>query len=337
MWENLFVVITTINEISAGILKLLELSEELNFKIILVGDRKTPDITESKNLTYLSLERQKELYPKFADLIPYNHYCRKNIGYLYSMHNGAEFIFDTDDDNIPYDNFEEIFNIYNSKKLIYENSNKEAVNVYKYFSNEHIWPRGLPLNLIHNFNPKNLNKYNLENDYERLPVVQFLADKDPDVDAIYRLQFKNEIVFEKRDLSLILGKNMFCPFNSQATLFHKSVFSFLYLPSYVPFRMTDIWRSFVIQGIAHNSNFFIGFSNAIVYQDRNSHDLLKDFKDEIEGYLNNEEIINRCNKFEWESCPNLSSMYKYILSCTDSFELKELDIINEWSNLCETI
>ena len=37
--------------------------------------------------------------------MPFNHYCRKNLGYLYSINNNTDIIFDTDDDNYPLNNF----------------------------------------------------------------------------------------------------------------------------------------------------------------------------------------------------------------------------------------
>ncbi len=37
---------------------------------------------------------------KIILLLQWNHFGRKNIGFLYAMHNGAEVIYDTDDDNI---------------------------------------------------------------------------------------------------------------------------------------------------------------------------------------------------------------------------------------------
>ena len=36
-----------------------------------------------------------------ANLLPKNHYTRKNLGYLYAIKNGADAIIDTDDDNFP--------------------------------------------------------------------------------------------------------------------------------------------------------------------------------------------------------------------------------------------
>ena len=73
--------------------------------MVIVGDKKSHPIKDGKNLTYLSVEDQKKLGYKTVKHVPYNHYTRKNIGYLYAMEQGAEIIYDTDDDNIPYENW----------------------------------------------------------------------------------------------------------------------------------------------------------------------------------------------------------------------------------------
>jgi len=64
----------------------------------------------------------------------------------------------------------------------------------------------------------------------------------------------------------------------------------MYLPAYCSFRMTDIWRSFVAQRLAWEMDWTLLFHNATVWQDRNEHDLMRDFADEIPGYLNNAAI-----------------------------------------------
>ena len=84
-----------------------------------------------------------------------------------------------------------------------------------------------------------------------------------------------------------LGDNTFCPFNSQNTTWFKEAFPLLYLPSYCSFRMTDIWRSFVAQRIAWTCGWPILFHQSTVWQLRNDHNLMNDFKDEISGYNNN--------------------------------------------------
>jgi hypothetical protein len=54
--------------------------------------------------------------------------------------------------------------------------------------------------------------------------------------------------------------------------------------------MTDIWRSFVAQRIAWANGWSVLFHEANVWQDRNDHSLMRDFADEVPGYLNNRAI-----------------------------------------------
>jgi hypothetical protein len=54
-------------------------------------------------MVYLTVEIQKNLPYKTIQLTPMNSFSRKNIGYLFAMHNGAEVILDLDDDNIIID------------------------------------------------------------------------------------------------------------------------------------------------------------------------------------------------------------------------------------------
>jgi hypothetical protein len=54
--------------------------------------------------------------------------------------------------------------------------------------------------------------------------------------------------------------------------------------------MTDIWRSFVAQRIAWENGWSVLFRSADVVQERNEHSLMKDFADEVPGYLHNRTI-----------------------------------------------
>lgn len=54
--------------------------------------------------------------------------------------------------------------------------------------------------------------------------------------------------------------------------------------------MTDIWRSFITQRILWTCGWSLLFHNSSVYQERNEHNLMKDFSDEIPGYNNNDRI-----------------------------------------------
>jgi hypothetical protein len=121
-------------------------------------------------------------------------------------------------------------------------------------------------------------------------VQQYLADGDPDVDAVYRLILGANCDFEGGD-PVVLRSGSNCPFNSQNTAWFPPAFPLMYLPSHASFRMTDIWRSFVAQTCLHHQGYAISFHPATVRQDRNLHSLLHDFEDEIPGYLNNSRLM----------------------------------------------
>jgi hypothetical protein len=158
------------------------------------------------------------------------------------------------------------------------------VNVYRYYTDHLIWPRGLPLDSVQQPLP------GLGPEREVcVPIQQGLADDNPDVDAIYRLTLPLPFSFD-RQLRVALGAGAWCPYNSQNTIYYRQAFPLLYLPAYCSFRMTDIWRSFVAQRIAWANGWSILFREATVTQDRNDHSLMKDFEDEISGYLGNRKI-----------------------------------------------
>jgi hypothetical protein len=54
--------------------------------------------------------------------------------------------------------------------------------------------------------------------------------------------------------------------------------------------MTDIWRSFIAQRIAWANSWAVLFTEPTVWQERNDHNLLRDFQDEVPGYLHNRRI-----------------------------------------------
>ncbi len=316
-----FIVITTINKKTKAIKKFANLLKD--WQIILVGDKKSQKIKSENNITFLSIEDQKKLNFNITKQLPYNHYCRKNIGYLYAIKLGANVIYDTDDDNIPYNNW--IFPKFECQNYI--KSNKKFINIYKYFSHENVWPRGFPLNEITQINQ--LKIHNIQQN-KKIGAWQGLADIEPDVDAIYRLTINKKITFKNKK-SVFLNKNTYCPFNSQNTLWNKEVFPFMYLPSTVNFRFTDILRGYIAQRLFWQHNFYLGFTKATVYQERNQHNLIKDFKDEIECYINIIPIINLLDKCKLgkEKNKNIIKIYK-TLKNNNFIKKRELTILKAW-------
>jgi len=257
------------------------LEQEIPF--FLIGDVASPPHFALAGCSFYSLAQQEALEFRIASRTPKRHYARKNIGYLLAMESGAKIIIETDDDNFPRPSFWERRN-----RTVHTATLRGAgwVNSYHYFAGVPIWPRGLPLDAIHNRLPE---FDSLPTALCDCPIQQGLADGNPDVDAIYRLILPLPVQF-RCDRSLALAERSWCPFNSQNTTWWADCFPLLYLPAYCSFRMTDIWRSFVAQRIAWANGWSILFSKATVWQERNDHKLMADFQDEVPGYLNNRMI-----------------------------------------------
>lgn len=331
MISNLWIVITTINKPTRAIEDYARIANRMGWKLLIVGDTKTPNDYDDFGCVFLSLQTQKRLWPAFSSLVPHNHYCRKNVGYLYALKNGAEWIFDTDDDNIPLDGFVDSIV---EKRAHCTVSRDGFVNVYKYFSDDPVWPRGLPLSDI-----QQTGEVTGTAEEMACPITQFLADEDPDVDAIYRLTNNKRIVFKKDAPSIFLSPGTWSPFNSQATLIHRRYFHALYLPCHVPFRMTDIWRSFVAQKVLWQDNEGVAFIGPNVVQLRNPHDFFKDFKDEVLGYLHNHEIRANMDSLSL----NGMSPSAQLVACYQAMqsigvvEAREFDVIGEWNLLFDRL
>lgn len=276
-----YIIITSITKPTQAIKKYAGLSD---WQVIVVGDKKTPNNWRYKNVIYLSPEKQKKISYQIVKLLPWNHYCRKMIGYLYAIEMGAEIIYDTDDDNIPKRDWA-ILKF--SGKFRITPPQVGFINIYRFFTKQKIWPRGYPLDLI---NEKG-RKIKLTVGKARIGIWQGLADKDPDVDAIYRLVDNHPCNFNSH-APIVLNRGTVCPSNSQNTAFHKELFPLLYLPAFVTFRFTDILRGLVSQPIMWPAGYRLGFSKSTVTQQRNIHDFFKDFESELPMYLNAKKIVD---------------------------------------------
>lgn len=277
-----FIILTTISPPNDEMLEWFSRFPE--WHIVIVGDLKTHDESwKNAPVEYLSIARQDELFPELSRCAPRNHYCRKNIGYLYAINQNAELIWETDDDTFPYTDAFSNLKSHVTGRLVGE---KDWINVYRYFTDTGIWPRGLPLDETTETGTV------LDKDHVRdCPIQQFLVDEDPDVDAIWRLlNPEARVSFDPCAEPVILDQGSMVPFNSQNTVFYPSAYPLLYLPHYANFRMTDIWRSFVAQVCLWIQDHNLAFHTASAVQKRNPHDLLADFKDEVPGYLHNREI-----------------------------------------------
>lgn len=276
------IVITTIFPPSTGAKKITAELAARGGTLWVVGDRKGPPAYDLPHTRFYSIEAQLQLPFELARILPERHYARKNLGYLAAMQARPEYLVETDDDNIPLDTFWEP----RARQLPAERlAHPGWFNVYSLFTAHHIWPRGLPLQKVQGASRPALSA---PAPTECL-IQQGLANGDPDVDAVYRMTQPLPVNFNDR-ASVVLAAGTWCPFNTQNTTIYREAFPFLYLPTYCSFRMTDIWRSFVAQRCLWETGGSLSFGRATVYQERNEHDLLRDFEQEIPGYLKNDKI-----------------------------------------------
>ena len=197
-----WIVVTTIFYPTAAIDKFLSLPQP--WTLIVIADRKTPTDwlkhakINASRLTFVSVEEQKTLNYRLLNFLPYGSYARKNLGYLIAIQCGAEVIFESDDDNLL-----ENENIYHLPKFVqpkdvpwiaFHRQRSPFINIYASFGHPEIWPRGFPIDEFRNITEDGWHSVR-RNSQSNMSVYiqQFLADLDPDVDAL--VSRTNKITF----------------------------------------------------------------------------------------------------------------------------------------------
>ena len=320
-------VVTSISSPNAALRMLAEGCRRYGLDFIVIGDAASPADFELDGCRFYDLSEQQKLDLSFAQKCPTRSYARKNIGYLLAMRGGATTLVETDDDNFPREDF---WQSRERRQEVRAISDGGWINIYRYFTDANIWPRGLPLDQVNSSGAAYDELAPAEID---CPIQLGLADDNPDVDAIYRLVLPLPQSF-RTDRRIALGRNSWCPFNSQNTTWWRDAFPLLYLPAYCSIRMTDIWRGFVAQRIAWTNDWAVLFQEPTVWQERNEHNLLRDFRDEVPGYLNNSALGAALEKLKLKSgVENLNDNLRICYEQMVRMELvgaQELDLLENW-------
>ena len=328
-----YAIITTIQKPTSSVFGLVERLSAVGAKLIVAGDSKGPLSYEGREgepwpVEFLSLADQVKSGFRLADNLPTKHYSRKNIAYLHAIRSGAECIYETDDDNTPNDAWH-IRDERVAEGARIGASESRWVNVYRYFSEDNIWPRGLPLDEIRK-KPPEANPLTAP---LRAPVQQGLVNGSADVDAIWRLVMDRDFHFDCGP-SIHLEPGNWCPFNTQTTWWWPVAYPLLYIPSYCSFRMCDIWKSFVAQRCLWAMGMGVVFHAPEVVQDRNPHDLMRDFRDEIAGYEQNRRIAEILDGLDLSPSQeavgdNLRTCYINLIE-HGIFPEKEIILVDAW-------
>ena len=298
-----WIVVTSINPPTAAVAKLAALD---GWRVVVVGDRKTPADWAHANCVFLSLADQHALGYRILAHVPEASYARKNIGYLYAIAHGAEVIYETDDDNLLTEPRLTLWaGSSRTVRLAASPSvDRHAVyNVYAHFGQPTVWPRGYPLDAVADGPGGDPAETVVTAGADAVVgIEQGLADGDPDVDAIFRLTRKNrespiDIAFARDHRPLVLPAMVFSPFNSQNTAFHRMALWATLIPVTTTFRVCDIWRGYWAQRLLWEAGATLLFREPNVRQDRNVHDYHKDFLDELDLYKDAGRLVDFLRKW----------------------------------------
>jgi len=274
------IVTTTINPPTQALRAFAEME---NWTLIVIGDKKTPDDWSLEGAIYVSPQEQESRYPQLSKALGWNVIQRRNIGFLLALEMKSTMVATVDDDNIPLQGWGESTNSLLGRPVEIQNFFGGVQKVFDPISVTNypdIWHRGFPIQELTNRN------------YERVPQEHFEFDVqadfwngDPDIDAICRMEHAPDCVFD--DNYFPIASSLISPFNSQNTfLTEKALRHYFMFPSIG--RMDDIWAAYYLQAIG----FKVVYSKASVRQDRNAHDLTRDFEQEVLGYTHNLKLLS---------------------------------------------
>ncbi len=274
--------------------------------------------------------------------IPWNHFGRKNVGFLYAIMNGASAVFDFDDDNEMIEGKSlPLLDVKNDVSLPWLVADTRPVfNPYPTFVDldDVAWPRGFPLTQIENKSTwssiNNMKSISVRS--SKIGVIQSLANHDPDMDAIWRLTRKLPLNF-KDGISVLLSPGTFSSYNAQATL-HYALWGML-LPVSIHGRVSDIWRSYIMQRLMHDVGQSVGFVSPFVVQIRNAHNYQGDFMSEEPLYEKTEALVKVLG--EWKSYSNIFErrMIELFIELyeRDFIGVKDVTLCQKWINSLKQI
>ena len=356
-WCERWAVVTTILEPSDTVRRQVRLKD---WCLVIVADLKGPKTYETgwiegegnKVVVYLNTETQKAMKDSFVEAIPWNHFGRKNIGYLYALSRGASVIWDFDDDNmlkfwIPGSAPPGAPSIDDAISTVGSEETTDALepvghalpvyNPYPILGAPSLpsWPRGMPLNYIKDPECSSTPLKDVKVPSKSFGVLQSLADYQPDVDAIYRITMPVPIWFKrsKETKPLMIPSGVLTPYNAQATLHFKSAFFALLLPVTVHGRVSDIWRSYIAQRLFWDVGLQFGFIyRPLVVQDRNDHSNLGDLKAEQDLYMKSEQLVEFLGEWKGRGTTLVERMEQLWIALYEReyIDLKDVELMQLW-------
>ena len=300
-------------------------------------------------LVYLDAAAQEALGYRIVRLLPWHHFGRKNVGYLYAMQHGARVILDIDDYNVllappPVGVLHEARQPELLPQQLWDlgKGAPPLYNPYPPFELQHAvvnatsphwmpsWPRGFPLNHVQDASTRPLFSA-VRAAPAPVHVVQLLADGDPDVDAIFRLTRPLPASFARKREAALLPLDTFSPMNAQACLFSRRAFWALLLPVTVHGRVSDIWRSFMFTKLMQGTGQLRAFASNYVLQERNVHTLLADLQAEEPLYERAGGLVSGLRRLRLNSSSLSEAMLELAVALYEVGVVEALDVQLTWA------
>jgi hypothetical protein len=255
-------------------------------KFFVAGDLKSPHMDIIANQAGLGeydylLPGAQEKW-KCSAAIGWNCIQRRNIAFLEALAWGADIIVSWDTDNIPV--APDYFNQF-AWGIQHNFYGVQVTGADGWFDpGSLLVPRTRARGFPH-AHPRMLTADSIVN--AKVGVVAGLVIGDPDVDATTRMELHPDIqsVSELAKAGVVVSLNNWTIFNSQNTSLTCGLIPAFFLMPGVG-RHDDLYASLIVQRVARERGYHVHFGQPLAYQQRHSHDLLKDLRAEIDGMGN---------------------------------------------------
>jgi hypothetical protein len=248
----------------------------------------------------LTIEQQKSIFTGVQDtldrIIFERSVQRRNIGFLYAIKNGYDYIISIDDDNFPADKTTWVSSFFDLPRACVCAPARDRAWVDLPRINSGVISRGFPL-LSEPVHPSEITKSDISSS-DRVVVVQGLIDGDPDRTALDRYTYPERVVNIQKDDKDVISNSLQMVFNTQNTMFKRDIFPAMFLfpmnkkvGDFAIDRMDDIFMSYIINEIVYNQNFNIAYGGSRMVQRRNDHNLERDMFTELTGLAVAETVL----------------------------------------------
>lgn len=154
------------------------------------------------------------------------------------------------------------------------------------------WARGFPLEHIQDKSTLGTVVTSKNVPMQNVGVIQYLANVNPDVDAVHRLTKPLPMGFSDDSTSspIRVPPNTAAPYNAQATIHHAPALFASLLPITVKSRVSDIWRAYYAAPLFRDIGLSIVFAPPKIDQIRTAHNYIGDMKAEGDLYFKSDKL-----------------------------------------------